>query len=193
MTTYTKVWEYVNPHIRPESFAKQSIALCKWFGDAYMLWESGGPGRQFGAVVTELSYGNVYYRKRNEAISGKVTDIPGIATTKEVKLIFLGEYRSAVEKGECVNTSIDALNETLEYVFASDGGPVHSRSVGKTDPSGAKANHGDRVIADALAWKGVKEYYVIKKAEKAEIKPGCLAWRNQRREKLEQEKSNDGW
>lgn len=193
ITTNSKVFEYVNSHIRPEQFAKQVAAICRWFGNAYLIWESGGPGRQFGSRIEELGYGNIYLRRREEGLSHKVSDIPGIVTTKEVKLIFLGEYRSAVEKGECVNRSKEALQECLEYVFAPDGGVEHSKQCSRMDPSGAKANHGDRVIADALAWKLIRERTFNPVVEKKEIPIGCLAWRNQRREEKQLALAKDGW
>jgi hypothetical protein len=193
MTTCEKVIEYVNSRIRPEQFAKQAIAICKWLGNAYLIWESGGPGRQFGSRVIELGYGNIYFRKREEAISGKVSDIPGIVTTKEVKMLFLGEYRSSVEKGACINRSKEALQETLEYIFAPDGGIEHSRTCNRVDPSGAKANHGDRVIADALAWKALRERNIKPVVEEKTIPVGSLAWRNQLREQKQKELANDGW
>jgi hypothetical protein len=133
-------------------------------------------------------------RRREEAISGKQSDIPGIVTTKEIKLILLGDYRAAVEKGDCINYSKEAMQETLEYIFAPDGGVEHSRGCSRLDPSGAKANHGDRVIADSLAWHGIRERSRIKPSEeKPEIPVGCLAWRNQQREKRKQEVERDGW
>ena len=193
MTTCEKIGEYVNSHIRPEQFAKQTHAICRWFGNAYLIWESGGPGRQFGSRVMELGYGNVFLRKREEALSGKVSDIPGIVTTKEVKMLFLGEYRSAVESGACINRSKEALQETLEYIFAPDGGIEHSRSCSRMDPSGAKANHGDRVIADALAWKALRERNIKPVIEEKVIPVGSLAWRNQRREEARQLNARDGW
>jgi hypothetical protein len=193
-TTCSKVFEYANNHIRPEQFAKQTVAICRWFGNPYLIWESGGPGRQFGSRVVELGYGNIYMRRREEAISGKQSDIPGIVTTKEIKLILLGDYRAAVEKGDCINYSKEAMQETLEYIFAPDGGVEHSRGCSRLDPSGAKANHGDRVIADSLAWHGIRERSRIKPSEeKPEIPVGCLAWRNQQREKRKQEVERDGW
>jgi hypothetical protein len=192
-STYCKMFEYANAHIRPEAFAKQAVAICKWFGGAYLIWESGGPGRQFGSRVEEIGYGNVYLRRREEALSKNVSDIPGVATTKETKLMFMGEYRSAVEKGECINRSKEALLETLEYIFSPNGGVEHSRSQSKTDPSGAKDNHGDRVIADALSWKALKERARMPEPETREVPVGSLAWRNQLREEQQRELAKDGW
>ena len=180
--TQEKVLEYVNPFIRPEELAFLAVAIARWLGNAFLIWEQNGPGRQFGSRVVELGYRNIYYRKNDESISGKVTDIPGWASTKETKQVLLGDYRSAIESGVCVNRSREALQECLEYIFAPNGSIAHSREDNKTDPSGAKSNHGDRVIADALAWKGINERARNPQREKPEIPPGSLAWRRQQRE-----------
>jgi hypothetical protein len=211
-TTNEKAGEYVNSHIRPEAFAKQAVALARWFrydplpdtpftelktearGGAFLIWESNGPGRQFGSRVMELGYGNIYMRQRDEALSGKISDIPGWASTKDGKKELLGNYRAAIESGECVNRSKEALNETLEYVFGTDDSVNHARSTDKADPSGAKSNHGDRCMADALGWKGQKARLQKPKTETKEIPVGSLAWRIAKR-KLDKEVDEDrkGW
>lgn len=182
--TNEKILEYTNPYIRPEEFAKQAVAIARWMGGAYLVWESNGPGRQFGSRVMELHYNNVYLRKREEAIGKKVSKIPGWASTRETKLVLLGGYRSAVEKGMCVNRSKQALEECLEYIFDPKGGVSHSRAEDKSDPSGARDNHGDHVIADALAWRGMTER---KNHQPISTKPvipiGSLAWRRELRKK----------
>lgn len=191
-----KVVEYANPFIRPEAFAIQAVALARWLrgectqqykdgskapNSAYMVWEANGPGRQFGSRVVELGYGDFYRRKREEAISKKVTDIPGWAPTKEGKLVLVGNYRAAVEKRKCINRSKIALEETLEYVFDQRGGVTHSRALNKSDPSGAGASHGDRVMADVLGYHGLHERIEKPKKEEPGIPVGSLAWRNQQR------------
>jgi len=183
--TCEKDVEYANSRIRPEQFAKQAVAIGLWLGKAFLVWESGGPGRQFGSRVVELGYSNIYMRQRDEAISKKVSDIPGVAQTKDSKLAIMSGYRSAIEKGDAINRSKEAMNEALEYVFAPDGGVVHARASSKEDPSGARANHGDRAMGDALGWKGVKERMIRPAAdEPREIPVGCLAWRNKMREEM---------
>jgi len=198
--TKEKVGQYVNPYIRPEDFAKQAVALALWFrcapvvpvvradlvpeggGGAFLIWESNGPGRQFGSRVMDLGYGNIYLRQRDESISKKVTDIPGWASTKETKKVLLGAYQIAIASGNCVNRSKEALDETLEYVFTADERIAHARSICKTDPTGAGSSHGDRVMADALAWKGMEARRQKPVEEVPEIPIGSLAWRNQQRE-----------
>ena len=175
--TNEKVLEYVNPYIRPEEFAKQAVAIARWLGNAYLVWESNGPGRQFGSRVMDLHYGNMYLRKREEALSKKVSQIPGWPSTKQGKLVLLGDYRDAIDKGQCINRSKEALEESLEYIFDPEGGVSHSRSSNKEDPSGAKANHGDRVMADALAWRGMTEWKSVPKKQEKKAPIGSLAWR----------------
>lgn len=194
--TNEKVLEYSNPYIRPEQFAAQAVAIARWLGNAYMIWEFNGPGRQFGSRVIELHYYHIYYRKKEEAISKKTSDVPGWASTKQTKLVLMGNYRDAIEKGKCINRSKEALDETLEYVFGANGSVEHSRAANKADPSGAGASHGDRVIADAMAWHGMIERQRKPKQKKPEIPIGCLAWRNQKREQKKQPKNrelSEGW
>ncbi len=180
--TCEKLLEYVNPHIRPEEFAKQVKALAKWLNDAHVIWESNGVGSQFGARLTELGYGNVYYRSKDRAISGQVSNLPGWPSNPDAKLVVLGQYRDIIETGECLNYSKEALEEALAYIHTPDGSVAHSKALSKADPSGARKNHGDRVMADALA---VRCFYINrleKEQEKPDIPVGCLAWRNQQRE-----------
>lgn len=197
--TNEKILQYVNPYIRPEEFARQVVAIARWLGNAVIIWESNGPGSQFGSRVIELGYRNVYFYRREEAISKKVSDIPGWAPTKEGKLVVIGNYRAAIEKGICVNRSKEALEECLEYIFDPGGGVSHARSKNKEDPSGARSNHGDRVMADALAWmilSGAKAK--PSQAEKPKVPIGSLAWRREMREKGKVRSSrellhSDGW
>ncbi len=189
--TMEKIAQYTNAHIRPEQFAKQAVAIARWVGKAFMIWEAQGVGRQFGSRVIDLSYRNIYYRKRNEAICGAVSDIPGWASTKEGRNQLLGNYRAMVEDGDCVNRDRQSLEETLEYVFGPDTYPVHARSNDKKDPSGAKTNHGDRVFADALAMKALGERTQQPASTKPEVPYGCLAWRNERREEANRAKEDN--
>ena len=69
------------------------------------------------------------------------------------------------------------MRECREYVFSQTGGLVHARSRSAIDPSGAKDNHGDRVIADALCAK-ICHGMSNPKITLADVaKPGTLAFR----------------
>lgn len=181
VVTREKVFEYANPFIRPEEFAKQVVAICRWYGKPLLIWESNGPGRQFGAKVVELKYSRIYYRRREESISKKTSDIPGWASTKDGKRALLGKYRDAVESASCANRSKLALEECKEYIYGDDRSVCHAKSNNRTDPTGAKDNHGDRVIADALAWHMVSEKKSIPTLKKQDTPYGSLAWRRKQR------------
>jgi hypothetical protein len=154
--TNEKVLEFASPYVRPEEFGKLSVVVARWLGEAFMIWEQSGPGRQYGDIVVEAGYGNIYFRRDEEKVVPKMTNIPGWVPTKDNKLAVIGEYRRALEMQTCVNRSEIALSDCLEYIFTAGGTVEHSRAANSIDPSGAKKNHGDRMIADALAWKGCK-------------------------------------
>tara|TARA_Y100001938_G_C7947264_1_gene357396 strand:- start:230 stop:733 length:504 start_codon:yes stop_codon:yes gene_type:complete len=148
---------------------------------AYLIWEANGPGRIFGDVVMEVGYGHIYYRRNDKSVSAKTSDIPGWYSTKEEKIALLGNYRRLLSNGKFINRSREALKECLEYVFTQAGGVAHSRSRHSADPSGAKDNHGDRVIADSLAAKLIETAPapMIKEDKKPEY--GTLAYRRKNR------------
>lgn len=178
--TGEKVAEYVNPKIRPDELGRLAVALGRWFRgmgkEAYMVWEAAGPGRNFGDVVMKSGYRNVYMRKNELAINAKAGSIPGWWPTKDEKRSLYGEYRRALNEGEFINRSAEALRECKEIVYTDSGWVVHGRSMATPDPSGARENHGDRPTADALCWKGMRGKAGNKVADIG-MQVGTLAWR----------------
>lgn len=199
--TREKVAEYVSSNIKPQALAKVAVAMARWFGakpvqrrdiyaedaenrlvgGAFLIWESNGPGRLFGDKVLELGYRDIYYRRKEKSLGQRQTDIPGWAQTPESKLALLGDFRAALNDGSYVERSRWAVREAREYVFEPNGKVSHSRSVSTLDPTGARSNHGDLVMADALCWRGVKELAgaVERPPEEEEPPIGSFAWRNQ--------------
>lgn len=153
--TGEKVGELVTPNMRPDELARYAVALCKWFSDeggdgAYMIWEAPGPGRNFGDVVIELGYRNIYWKTREESIVRNTAPIPGWWPVKDAKRAVFGDYRRAILDGRFINRSREAMTELREIVYTANGGIEHSKSTRTIDPSGARDNHGDRPTADAL-------------------------------------------
>lgn len=179
--TKEKVAEFVTPNLLPHELARMAIAMGHWLCDgdarpALMIWESNGPGRIFGKTVLDSGYGHIYYKRDERSVSAKVTDIPGWFTSAETKTLLLGEYRRAMKELLFVNRSVEAVSECRQYVYLSNGSIAHARAANTVDPSGAADNHGDRVIADALCWMGVKEM-ALPASEELEIPQGSFAWR----------------
>ena len=159
-TTGEKVGEFVCNNTRPEALAKIALALCKAFEKSsgrnpLLIWEANGPGRNFGDVILESGYRSIWWKQDEYRLKRSITDIPGFFSTKESKLSLLGDFRRAVKSGEIIIPSKGTYDEMRQYVFMKGDKVAHSRSSNKIDPSGADQNHGDRVIADALLWKGI--------------------------------------
>jgi len=155
LKTGEKLAEYANPWMKPESFAKLSIALAKWFNEAYMIWDGAGPGRTYGDTVIKLGYRHVYYKRNEKSLSKKVSDIPGVFLNPDEKKAVIGAYRRALKDKTFIQRSSIANQETLSFVYTTHGTIEHSKSLNSIDPSGAKNNHGDLVIADALVTKAL--------------------------------------
>jgi len=152
--TNEKIGELTAARLKPHEFARKCVAIAKWLtgssGTARMVWEANGPGREFGDMVLELGYRNIFYRENERSLSKKVSDVPGWWATKETKLTLLGNFRKALAEDLFIQRSYHSVAEAREYIFTASGAVEHARSVNTIDPSGARDNHGDRVIADAL-------------------------------------------
>lgn len=155
--TLEKVMEYANPHIRPEEFGRLAVVIARWFGNAKIIWEQNGPGRQFGAAVIEAGYRHVYMQTDEKNLIKKPSTIPGYPPTKDGQRTLLGDYRRGLETEQIINYSEPALRDSLEFIYLPDGRVEHQQAANNVDPTGARDNHGDRTIADALGWKLVKD------------------------------------
>lgn len=173
-----KVAELVVNNMSPETFAAYSVALARWFGGrregGFMLWERHGPGSQFGARVVALGYRFMYYQTDEKRMRRKQTDIPGWSPTTESKMVLLGEYRAALATGKVVNRSAMSVVEARHYIYLPNGEVGFEGAGMQDDPSGARHNHGDRVIADALMTKGLSERET-EAEKKVEIPYNCAA------------------
>lgn len=185
LKTNHKVMEYASAMVDPCEFAKLAVAVARWFkgrseDGALLIWEANGAGKIMGKEVIRLGYGNIYYSQEESKVTPRTTDIPGWHSTKNTKMLLLAEYRTALATGRFYNPSREALRECEYYVYTGDGGVIHSLGDASQDPSGAKDNHGDKVIADALASKMT----VVNPQEdrvEAEVNPGSFLYRQKNR------------
>jgi len=153
--TGEKVLGFASPSILPYDLAELAIGICNWFRDdggrpAFLIWEANGYGGEFKTRVERTDFHFYYRRKVKDAnLFSRDTDKPGYWTHKRSAL--LGPYREALLEGFFNNPDSDSIAELTQYEMGQDGEPIHCSEKGK-DPSGAKGAHGDRIIADALAW-----------------------------------------
>ncbi len=185
-----KVASYTTPDVKPERLAEIVVLLGRMFRDeedreAELAWECPGPGLDFGDVIIRLGYRNFYCRSQQERSGPKLYDrgkaeIPGWFQSNDGKRWLIDRYCRAVEGKKYITRDEDELEECLAFKWSYDGRTVeHSGDTGE-DPSGARLNHGDRVIAAALSWMlAVDEGGFIQEEKKQEIPVGSLAWRRQ--------------
>ena len=181
-----KVAEFASPNMDPTKFADLTVAVCRWFADeegspAFLNFEANGPGRQFAIQILNGSFRNLYYRTDEDGTNRKKSDKPGWYSTQDTKKSLLSEYRRAVSNREFVNRSGPALQECKEYIHTQSGSVEHQKSLSTLDPTGARDNHGDRVIADALCWWVLRRRIKGKSLEeqKPVVAPGTFAYRRQ--------------
>lgn len=167
-----KVASYVNPFITPEKLAPLAMAMCQLFkgmdnDGALIGWENPGPGLTFGRALIGLGYRNLWYNGNiRKVVQIGNPDIPGWYASPDAKLDLLTQYRYALEIRDFDNPDKLALDETLSFRYIKNGYVAHGGEENREDPSGAMVNHGDRVIADAIAWmlakgKGKRETMVL--------------------------------
>lgn len=184
--TGEKVAEYATPHISPENIAPLFLAICWLFKTeddlpAFLIWEHHGPGLMFGKQVLTIGYPHFYWREADQVRGGgRLSKQPGWYPSNDTKRILLDSYRAALEHRRMINRSEFALKECLHYRYTPQGTVEHPMDSGGEDHTGARVNHGDMTMADALAWKAADKYGVMggkKASEHAGVQVGSLAWR----------------
>lgn len=183
-TTATKVAQYVDPNMKPERLAKLAIALSRWFWDGFMVWETNGSGRAFGDAVIEWNFAN-YYKRTSKDDTGETGGKAGWAPTRDNKYQLLAHYRGCLADRAVCNRSEAAMLECLEYLFLGNNWVEHSSLNENEDPSGARDQHGDRVIADALACKVMDDQPKVISEVKTEHSPLSVAGRRKLVEEME--------
>jgi len=195
-TRREKVAEYSNSKISPDKFAELVVATCKWLknihgGTAFLIWEANGSaGGTFTSRMIDLGYKHVYFRTNEKTHTKKQSDTPGWYTTPASKAALLGEYRRALNEKLFVNRSMSAIEECRAFIWSPDGSIDHSGAMASADPSSARENHGDMVIADALGWWLLKSE-TLPDAAKPEVPRESVAWR--RIKYLEGQKKKTYW
>lgn len=179
LVTNEQVAEYACNTIMPTEFADLCIAMAKWFGEAYLSWESNGPGRSFtNQVVNNRRYGNIYHRKIIWR-RGSETKEAGWHTDENTKEVLFDALQNSVITGELVIRSLELLKECGQYV-RKEGKITHALIKNAADDSKG-VSHGDRVIAAGVCLQAALDRPLPKstEAKQREAPPGTLAKRLQ--------------
>jgi hypothetical protein len=196
--TGEKVGEYTNAHLDPKAMAPVATSLAYLFHKenepAELIWEQQGPGISFAKEILELGFRRVYYRKdeKPHTLTTKVSERPGWVPRPETILVLLEDYRSDLATGRFLNRSTAALKECLQFRYTKTGTVEHAAINSANDPTGARTNHGDHVVADALAGKLARDRGKAIKQEKVapkEAPAGSFAWRRGIRDSIMREEA----
>lgn len=192
--TGQKVLEFACPWILPHELGAIAVAMCSLLEGsdglpAMLIWEDRGPGKNFCTSVLEQGYRNVYYRTNEDSLSRKRTDTPGWNPTVENQRRLLDAWKQALMEGTAVDLSKAAVEQARQYIFTPDGGVKHSAALRSLDPSGKNKNHGDRVMASALAWWPCRQLIAVQEASSEQFPVGSYGWYEQQWVKEEEEKA----
>lgn len=184
--TGEKIAEFATPYLRADAFAVKVVGLCRWLKNAqgegaYLGWEMQGPGIVFSEKVVEIGYRNVFYRTKGPSIFKEKSDNPGWVPTDDNKRVMLEDYRADLAKKAFINRSRVALEECKSIIHLPGGKIEHKGSLEQADPTGARINHGDRVVGDGICNKLRRERRTKKQPEEQKTKPGTLAFRREMR------------
>jgi len=152
----------------PEDFADQVVALCYWvggnYGPPFLIWENnGGHGKNFGRRILKRGYLFVYINKTEDTKIRKRRNKYGWTNKRDTKDDILTSLSIALKEGlknNPSNTFIRIFDECLveeldDYIYYDSGEIGCSEQQDLS--TGARARHGDRVVATALCVLGMKD------------------------------------
>jgi hypothetical protein len=195
--TRSQAAEYIAHDKDPSEFANVAVGILAAFagpsGPAKLCWEANGPGNSFGRHLMKRGHSRVYFRTNERSISEKtMNSTPGWYSSAEQKVVVLVALRSGIASEEFIVRSEAVYEEAPYYIYQKDGSIAHERSTQTEDPSGARTNHGDRIIGCALALKCMGTSNKHEEPPEPQLPPSCFALR-QRERMAARRKDADGW
>lgn len=157
-----KLAEFSDANTPPYRLARIAIAAAIWFGQRarpLMIPEANGvAGFDFLRQLAKVyRYPNIYTEKPVLDKMERLTTSLGYHSSRPKKAVLLGNLSRAYMSENFTNPSESSLDEALQYIIFENGqlGPAYLMR----ESEDAKATHGDRVIADALAiWAGNESF-----------------------------------
>lgn len=149
----SKVAEYATHGMLPSKFAELCLAAARWFRGSeqmgYMIWDAAGStgGEMASKIVEENDIRHNIYWRVEKGLPGYIQ--PGNATSGKI----WGDFSKLITDGDYAEKSRVMVEDEMRHYRhnPSSGAPVHAASLSNEDPSGARANHGDRTVATVLA------------------------------------------
>jgi hypothetical protein len=157
--THEVVAQAVRADLEPHDWAEYLDALARWYGGssgvAYIAHEANGPGLTVGKRLLALGITGLHWDQTEESASPKRSMNPGWHSSRTKKALLLGEYRAALATRGMIQRSASSIKEARDYIYYPSGAIGPAGLIEETE--GARDTHGDCVIADALAFRAMRE------------------------------------
>lgn len=146
----------VDANITPADLAAEVADVCRGaFREAVVAWEVNGPGQSLQRDFEAQRFHRVWKPRREGKSTHGIIDRVGWVSSEQSKRLLLGNLSRAVQQGEVIVPCTGTLDEMLAYVLDGNGRVIPGRL--RDESTGARENHGDRVIALALAWLAIDD------------------------------------
>lgn len=146
----------VDANITPADLAAEVADVCRGaFRESVVAWEVNGPGQSLQRDFEAQRFHRVWKPRREGKSTHGIVDRVGWVSSESTKRILLGNLSRAVQQGEVIVHCTGTLDEMLAYVLDGNGRVIPGRL--RDESTGARENHGDRVIALALAWMALDD------------------------------------
>jgi hypothetical protein len=149
----TVVAEYADPFTGGHDLSAELVQMIKHVykgrRPTMLGWEINGPGASMQHDVDRAGWRHVFKERVTGTSDERKTNRIGWNSTRRTKRAMLGRLSSALSRGEITVPSEDTLIELGDYIVFDDGGIGPGRL--RSEASGAREAHGDRVIALGLA------------------------------------------
>ena len=147
------VAEFADPYMGGHDLASELVRMVKHVykgrRQTMLGWERNGPGASMQHDVDRAGWTHVFKERTVGTIDQKRTKRIGWTATRQSKRALLGRLSTVLSRGEILVPSEETLTELGDYIVFEDGGVGPGRL--RSEASGAREAHGDRVIALALA------------------------------------------
>ncbi len=195
--TREKVGRWIDSQTLPESFAEQVHALGYWIGGTsgvpLLNGENNGIGQVFFKRLRELGYPFIYRTTSEKKGFHEKKITVGWTSNANTKLELLTNYNAAMsacfsksDKRKFINHDLESITEAEDYIFNGNQ-LIPSSSIDEV--GGAKAAHGDMVIADAIAnLTAADQMKAAVRFEETIV--GSFAYRKKKMEQRKRDKAN---
>ena len=147
------VAEYADAFTGGHDLAAELVRVIKYVfkgrRPTVLGWEINGPGASMQHDVERAGWRHVFKERIVGTSDERRTKRVGWNSTRRSKRAMLGRLSTVLSRGEIIVPSEESLVELGDYVVYEEGGIGPGRL--RSEASGAREAHGDRVIALGLA------------------------------------------